>query len=144
MTIPKLDGRSVKDLLREIQKKSEFYTPEWRYDPEDMDAGGALARIFAEMFYETIDRYNRFPDKCYLEFLNMQGVCAKPGSPSVGMAVAEALEAWEPRIMDVQVEIPSKDGSREMVEVHISYVVRTTNNQFNMVYPFYMMEGEGR
>lgn len=59
-------------------------------------------------------------------------------------AVAEALEAWEPRIMDVQVEIPSKDGSREMVEVHISYVVRTTNNQFNMVYPFYMMEGEGR
>ena len=59
-------------------------------------------------------------------------------------AVAEALETWEPRIMDVQVEIPSKDGSREMVEVHISYVVRTTNNQFNMVYPFYMMEGEGR
>ena len=59
-------------------------------------------------------------------------------------AVAEALEAWEPRIMDVQVEIPSKDGSREMVEVHISYVVRTTNNQFNMVYPFYMMEGEGK
>lgn len=59
-------------------------------------------------------------------------------------AVTEALETWEPRIMDVQVEIPSKDGSREMVEVHISYVVRTTNNQFNMVYPFYMMEGEGR
>ena len=59
-------------------------------------------------------------------------------------AVAEALETWEPRIMDVQVEIPSKDGSREMVEVHISYVVRTTNNQFNMVYPFYMMEGEGK
>ena len=59
-------------------------------------------------------------------------------------AGAEALETWEPRIMDVQVEIPSKDGSREMVEVHISYVVRTTNNQFNMVYPFYMMEGEGR
>ncbi len=59
-------------------------------------------------------------------------------------AVAEALETWEPRIMDVQVEIPTGDGSRERLEVHISYVVRTTNNQFNMVYPFYMMEGEGR
>jgi phage baseplate assembly protein W len=59
-------------------------------------------------------------------------------------AVTEALETWEPRIMDVQVEIPTGDGSRERLEVHISYVVRTTNNQFNMVYPFYMMEGEGR
>ena len=95
MMYPKLDGRSTNDILAQIKKKSEFYTPEWRYDPEDMDAGGALARIFAEMFYETIDRYNRFPDKCYLEFLNMQGVCAKPGSPSVGLAVADLVEGAE-------------------------------------------------
>ena len=92
MMNPKLDPRTVKDILARIRQKSEFYTPEWRYDPENPDAGGALAQIFAEMFFETIDRYNRFPDKCYLEFLNMQGVCAKSVSPAVGMAAAQLVD----------------------------------------------------
>jgi hypothetical protein len=30
-----------------------------------------------------------------------------------------------------------------MVSVNISYVVRTTNNLFNRVYPFYVLEGAG-
>ena len=59
-------------------------------------------------------------------------------------SVREALERWEPRIMDVEVSVPESDGNREVLQVHIAYVVRTTNNQFNMVYPFYMMEGEGK
>ena len=58
--------------------------------------------------------------------------------------VLEALEQWEPRIMDIEVSIPNSAGNREMLEVNIQYTVRTTNNQFNMVYPFYMMEGEGK
>lgn len=92
MRNPKPDGRTVRDLIAEIRKKSVSYTPEWRFDPDDMDAGGALATIFSEMFFETIDRYNRFPDKCYLEFLNMQGVCAKPVSPAVGLAAATLVD----------------------------------------------------
>ncbi len=60
------------------------------------------------------------------------------------MLVTEALERWEPRIMDVNVEVPVDGNSKECLEINISYVVRTTNNQFNMVYPFYMMEGEGK
>lgn len=59
-------------------------------------------------------------------------------------SVAQALEEWEPRITDVTVEIPAGDGGREVLQVNITYTVRTTNNQFNMVYPFYMMEGEGK
>lgn len=86
MTIPKLDSRTINDILAEIKKKSEFYTPEWRFDFENPDAGAALAQLFAEMFYDTIDRYNRFPDKCYLEFLNMLGVSARSVTPAVGMA----------------------------------------------------------
>lgn len=59
-------------------------------------------------------------------------------------SVQEALDRWEPRIMDVEVTATSADGSRNMVEISIMYTVRMTNNQFNMVYPFYMMEGEGK
>lgn len=59
-------------------------------------------------------------------------------------SIVEALEAWEPRIMDVNAEVPEAQGNKDVLLVNITYVVRTTNNQFNMVYPFYMMEGEGR
>ena len=92
MITPKLDGRTLEDILAQIKQKSEFYTPEWLPDFENTDGGAALARLFAEMFHGTIDRFNRVPDKCYLEFLNMVGVCAKSVSPAVGMAGAELVE----------------------------------------------------
>ncbi len=59
-------------------------------------------------------------------------------------SVREALELWEPRITDIDVEADSASGTKNVVEINIRYTVRMTNNQFNMVYPFYMMEGEGR
>lgn len=59
-------------------------------------------------------------------------------------SVREALERWEPRIRDVEVSADNSMGAKNIVEINISYNVRMTNNQFNMVYPFYMMEGEGR
>ena len=88
----KLDSRTVDDILAEIKRKSALYTPEWRFDPKDPDGGAALARLFAEMFFGTIDRFNRYPDKCYIEFLNMLGVCAKSVSPAVGLARADLVE----------------------------------------------------
>ena len=57
-------------------------------------------------------------------------------------SVREALEQWEPRIMDVDVQ--AAQGDSGVLELNIRYTLRATNNQFNMVYPFYMMEGEGR
>lgn len=60
------------------------------------------------------------------------------------MSVLDALEKWEPRIVDVDVQVDNGSGDKSRVEINIRYTVRTTNNQFNMVYPFYMMEGEGK
>lgn len=59
-------------------------------------------------------------------------------------SVCEALEQWEPRICNVEVSALDNGGSKSMLEISIRYTVRSTNNQFNMVYPFYMMEGEGK
>lgn len=92
MILPKLDNRSVEDILALIREKREFYTPEWNFDSDNPDGGAALAKLFAEMFYGTIDRYNRFPDKCFLEFLNMTGVCAKSVTPAVGMACVKLVD----------------------------------------------------
>lgn len=59
-------------------------------------------------------------------------------------SVKEALEQWEPRISNIEVSALDNGGSKGMLELSIKYTIRTTNNQFNMVYPFYMMEGEGK
>lgn len=55
-------------------------------------------------------------------------------------SVREALILWEPRIREIEVKILSGKNTGEL-EIHISYVVRTTNNPYNLVYPFYMNEG---
>jgi len=55
--------------------------------------------------------------------------------------VQEALEVNEPRVTDVSVKTLRED--RGELNVEISYRVRTTNNLFNRVYPFYVLEGVG-
>ncbi len=51
--------------------------------------------------------------------------------------VRQSLTLWEPRIdvTDVNVEVR---GSGEVLLINIQYRVRSTNNLFNMVFPFYL------
>lgn len=61
---------------------------------------------------------------------------------SMQREVRDALIRWEPRIEDIDVHLdPIPDEG--CVNIHISYYVRSTNNPFNMVYPFYINEGFG-
>lgn len=56
--------------------------------------------------------------------------------------VEQALIRWEPRITEVQAEVSDEQVKEGLLLIHVSYVVRSTNNLFNMVYPFYILEGE--
>ena len=58
-------------------------------------------------------------------------------------SVEEALILWEPRIRDIDVEVDLDQAESGKLVVHIGYVVRTTNNPFNLVFPFYINEGFG-
>lgn len=51
-----------------------------------------------------------------------------------------AILRYEPRIKteDIDLLYFREEGK---VEIHIQYVIRTTNNRSNMVYPFYLNEG---
>ncbi len=58
-------------------------------------------------------------------------------------AVKEALILWEPRI-EVLVVTPSTGGLQDgRIDIHVTYKVRYTNTDHNLVYPFYL-ESEGR
>ncbi|MFZ0771189.1 MAG: GPW/gp25 family protein [Candidatus Sulfotelmatobacter sp.] len=55
--------------------------------------------------------------------------------------VRDALVRWEPRIevLDVDTEVK---GRGEVLLINIHYRVRSTNNFFNLVYPFYLAVGD--
>jgi uncharacterized protein len=55
--------------------------------------------------------------------------------------VEEAIRAWEPRVYEVKVRA-ERDGSEPgKILLNVAYAVRSTNNLFNQVYPFYLNEG---
>ena len=57
-------------------------------------------------------------------------------------AVEDALVQWEPRIDVERVEAAPDEENPNRVLVEIDYWVRETNSSANMVYPFYLDEGE--
>ena len=56
--------------------------------------------------------------------------------------VRDALLWWEPRIgvLDVTAAPDRRDPSRLLIEIR--YLVRATNSERNLVYPFYVIPGE--
>jgi len=52
-----------------------------------------------------------------------------------------AIMAWEPRVGKVEVHVQQDKSNPEQLWIDITYTVRSTNNLFNMVYPFYINEG---
>jgi len=57
-------------------------------------------------------------------------------------SVREVLTLWEPRIELTDVKVSTEKIDEGKLMINIDYKVRTTNNQFNLVYPFYLTEGE--
>lgn len=78
MLPPIIDPRDLSALVRQMKEMSPYYTPEWRFSPDDPDPGTALFLIFAEMFHENIKRFNRVPIKNFIAFLNMIDVSVLP------------------------------------------------------------------
>jgi phage baseplate assembly protein W len=57
---------------------------------------------------------------------------------AVAEDVREALRRWEPRIEVLDVTVTAGGAADEIVNISIDYRVRSTDNRFNLVYPFYL------
>ena len=57
-------------------------------------------------------------------------------------AVKDAISQWEPRIdlEDVVIDVDDQDNGR--VLINLKYRIRSTNDQRNLVYPFYVIPRE--
>ncbi len=56
-------------------------------------------------------------------------------------AVREALLLWEPRIEVLDVETTTEKINDGILLISVDYKIRTTNTEFNLVYPFYLKPG---
>ncbi len=61
---------------------------------------------------------------------------------SMKTEIERALTRWEPRIRDIEAQVSDEQIDQGILTIHLSYVIRATNNQYNLVYPFYINEGE--
>lgn len=55
--------------------------------------------------------------------------------------IERALMLWEPRVNEVEVTVEREARAEHRLLIHVQYMVRTTNNLFNQVYPYYLYEG---
>ena len=61
----------------------------------------------------------------------------------IGHHVEQALTTWEARIDVESVTATAADREKGQVDVEIGYRVRSTNTFYNLVFPFYPLEGRG-
>lgn len=57
--------------------------------------------------------------------------------------VERALIEWEPRIDVEEVKVMTDTVERNKLFIDVTYRIRATNSRQNLVYPFYLQEGEG-
>lgn len=79
---PTIDGRDLNALIEQMRAMVPHYTPEWRFSPDDPDAGTALFYLVAEMLGENIKRLNRVPLNNFIAFLDMLQVKIQPARPA--------------------------------------------------------------
>jgi phage baseplate assembly protein W len=68
-------------------------------------------------------------------------VFATPSATTLGRMVHDvrgALLRWEPRVEVLAVDAAPDPAQPSRLLIRVDYRVRTTNNQFNLVYPFYL------
>jgi len=125
---------------------SDFRGIGWAF-PVEVEAGGriALARL-DQSIEESIllivgtargERVMRPTFGCGIHDLVFAPNDATTAA-QVSFAVREALIDWEPRIEVLEVQVAPDGAEGNKLLINLQYRVRSTNNVFNLVYPFYL------
>jgi predicted phage baseplate assembly protein len=98
--LPNLDDRTFEQLMAEARLQVGRSAPDWT-DLSDGDPGIVMLELFAFLTETMIYRLNRLPQKAYLAFLNLLGVCVyPPAAASVTLRFTAARPSEQP------IEIP--------------------------------------
>ncbi len=126
----------------------EFLGKGWRFPVAINLTGGVASSAYEENIRESIfvilgtapgERIKRPEFGCQIHDLMFA-----PNNPTTAALAEhyceEALIKWEPRIEDIAVDAQVSADEPNRLDIRISYVVAETNEERNMVYPFYLRQ----
>lgn len=131
-----------------MSEAKDFLGKGWKF-PVRLDSKGGLAiSQHEELILESIrvilstsigERIMRPDFGCGIYDYAFQ----TPDASAMGMmeeSIKEALALWEPRIDIISVSASKGTLDDGRVDIKIDYKIIATNNEFNLVYPFYLKE----
>jgi phage baseplate assembly protein W len=126
---------------------NDFFGVGWQFPVSKVEPGNQIAMArYEESIRQAIwiilgtapgERVMRSDFGCGIHDL----VFAVNGAGTAGQAASQvraALIRWEPRIDVLNISAAFDNGDPTLLLIEIEYRVRTTNNRFNLVYPFYL------
>ncbi|MBD2341678.1 GPW/gp25 family protein [Calothrix sp. FACHB-156] len=126
--------------------KSDFLGVGWTFPVQLDESGQIQTAAYDEAVRQSIwmilstapgERLMRPDFGCGIHNL----VFAPNNAGTIGQVVSDVRQAlieWEPRIDVLDVDVIPDATQPTLLLVQINYQVRTTNNRFNLVYPFYL------
>lgn len=91
----KIDRRDREDIIEQIKSMAVYYAPQWRFNPDDADPGTALALIWADMFADTLRKYNQILEQNKTAFFNVLGAELRPAIGAEGFLTFELRSGTE-------------------------------------------------
>jgi len=129
--------------------ENKFLGKGWTFPPEFFGGGAELQMISGEedirqslqiLLSTSLDERMMSPDYgC-----NLNKFMFEPANSGLvnelESLVSRAILLNEPRIAVDKVNVKDINPDNGLIEISVDYTVRTTNNRFNLVYPFYINE----
>ena len=135
MNRPLLDPRTPEQIRARIRALAGSYTPEWRYEGTENDPGAALAELFAEMYSQSVDRLNAWPEKLYVEFLNMVGYREPAPVPAEGTVCFEPQDTeGEPFTVPAGTQLFTPDSEGENIVYETERTIQVSAARLEDIY----------
>lgn len=146
-------------ILAGIAGRAPHYTPEWRFNPSNPDAGTAMAMLWADMHAGTLERFGRLPDNYKRTLLDALGsktrlpvaasgylaftirgdagdfiipsgtVVSSPSNPDAALVTCRELAASPAEIVEIYCVIPSNDAIERYDSLSDTELFRASGGQ---------------
>ena len=76
----------------------------------------------------------------------IRGIVFEPNDPLLDtefdFMIRKAIETWEPRVIVGPISIDRTDWQRGRLEIEVTFRIIKTNREHNLVFPFFLSEGQ--
>ena len=87
----RIDDRTKKDIINQINTLSKSYVPEWKFDENNPDIGSVIALIFSNQLKGNIERFNGMLDRFHTDLVNLMDISLLPAHPAKATVLMELI-----------------------------------------------------